>query len=82
MILLLLAILLAFIGFVVGAGASYTKQDIQRYNHGICPKCGRSMKSIFTDSQGGVQWECDCGYWANIDESVAKLYDRYGKERH
>lgn len=69
MFLIIICIVAILIGGVV-ISLYTTYNEEKAYNKGVCPKCGKKMKSEFTDSQGGVEFKCDCGYRCNISERL------------
>lgn len=60
--------LILVLGVVISIITMYKEE--KAYNNGICPKCGKKLKSEFTDSQGNVEYKCECGYRCNVRERI------------
>lgn len=63
--------------FMIFGGIWVYFAEKKNFNHGICPRCGRKLKCIDMDSQGG-RWyvcsnrynknhECDYDCWVSYD---------------
>lgn len=58
------ALIIILLFFAIGIPLAY-RSEKKSFNNGICPKCGRKLKHIDTDSQGGRLWKCNgigCNY--------------------
>lgn len=53
---------ISFIIFYVYGTIRAYFSDKKNYNRGICPKCGKALKCIDMDSQGGKWYVCTDRY--------------------